>query len=134
MIAENALIFMTENAVNQIVENKGFNNFDVGNMCMDAAIGGISGALGGVGDGTKHMTNLGKRTVTRTFKVTQNKGIKAGMKEAKKAFTYYIKNTSKFYNKMFSRREVKKSILSAIGTVIASLDYTKRTFWRMIGA
>jgi len=32
MIVENAAISMAENATNQIIENKGFNNFDVGDI------------------------------------------------------------------------------------------------------
>ena len=54
MVAGNAAISMAENAADQVIENKGFNNFDVGDMLIDGAIGGVSGALGGAGKGTKH--------------------------------------------------------------------------------
>ena len=83
--AGNAIISMAENAANQIIENDGFNDFDVGDMLFDGAIGGVSGALGGPGNGTKHLTNLGKQTVKRTFNATTNKGLRAGLKEARNA-------------------------------------------------
>lgn len=74
---------MTENAVNQIVENKGFNNFDIGDMVIDTVIGGISG-IGEPVKEAKHLTKLGKQTVKRTFNTTKNKGVKTGMREAKR--------------------------------------------------
>ena len=43
---------MVVNATTQIVENKGFDNFDVGDMLIDGTIGGISGAVGGAGYGS----------------------------------------------------------------------------------
>ena len=73
----NDTTLMAENAANQVIENKGFNNFDVGDMLIDGAIGGVSGALGGAGKGTKHLTNLGKQTVKRTFNATTHRGLKS---------------------------------------------------------
>ena len=42
------------NFANQIVKNKGFDNFDVGDMLVDGAIGGITGR-------SIHWTLLGRR-------------------------------------------------------------------------
>ena len=97
MAIGSAVISMAENATYQVIENRGFKNFDVGDMLIDGAIGGVSGALGGKGKGSKHMTNLGKQTVNRTVGAVKNNGIKEGAKEAGKAFAYYTKNTYKYY-------------------------------------
>ena len=131
MVAGNAAISMAENTANQIIENKGFNNFDVGDMLIDGAIGGVLGALGGAGKGTKHLTNLGKQTVKRTFNVTTHKGLKAGLEEAGKAFAYYGKNTTKYYTEFL--RGIRSDVIVSIGTAIASSNYMKHQYRRVFG-
>ena len=98
-IMGNAAISMAENATNQIIENKGFKKFDVGDMLIDGAVGAASGAIGGAGKGNKHLTKLGKQTVKRTYNEASHKGLKAGVKEATKAASYYAKNTNAYYIK-----------------------------------
>ena len=131
MVAGNAAISMAENAANQVIENKGFNNFDVGDMLIDGAIGGVSGALGGAGKGTKHLTNLGKQTVKRTFNATTHKGLKAGLKEAGKAFAYYGKNSAKYYKTFV--KGLPSDFISTVGTTIASSNYMKYQYRRIFG-
>lgn len=131
MVAGNAAISMAENAANQVIENKGFNNFDVGDMLIDGAIGGVSGALGGAGKGTKHLTNLGKQTVKRTFNATTNKGLRAGLKEAGKAFAYYGKNSAKYYKTFV--KGLPSDFISTVVTTIASSNYMKYQYRRIFG-
>ena len=131
MMAGNAAISMAENATNQVIANKGFNNFDVGDMVTDGVIGGVSGAIGGAGRGSKHLTNLGKQTVKRTINATANKGIKAGMKEAGKAFAYYGKNTGKYYRSFL--KGLPGDFFSTVGTTIASSNYMKYQYRRLTG-
>ena len=131
MVAGNAAISMAENAANQVIENKGFNNFDVGDMLIDGAIGGVSGALGGAGKGTKHLTNLGKQTVKRTFNATTHRGLKAGLKEAGKAFAYYGKNSAKYYKTFV--KGLPSDFISTVGTTIASSNYMKYQYRRIFG-
>ena len=130
MIVGNAAISMAENATNQIIENKGFNNFDAGDMAIDGVIGGISGAIGGAGKGSKHLTNLGKQTVKRTADTTIHKGFKAGVKEAGKAFAYYGKNTKSFYSPFM--KGIKTDLLTSIGTTVVSSDYMKKQYRRIL--
>ena len=110
MTVGNAAISMAENAANQVIANKGFNNFDVGDMVTDGVIGGVSGAMGRAGRGSKHLTNLGKQTVKRTINATANKGVKAGIKEAGKAFAYYGKNTVKYYKSFIRKLQLAVAI------------------------
>ena len=131
MIAGNAAISMAENAANQVIDNKGFSNFDVGDMMVDGVIGGISGTLGGAGKGSKHLTNLGKQTVKRTINATTHKGIKAGIKEAGKAFSYYAKNSAKYYGDFV--RGVPGDVLSSIATTIISSNYLKHQYSCLFG-
>ena len=131
IIAGNSVISIAENAANQVVENGGFNNFDAGDMLIDGAIGGISGALGGAGNGTKHLNYFGKQTVKRTYNATVHKGLKAGIKEARKAFTYYGKNTAKYYkNFIYGLRD---DVLMTVGTAIVSSDYMKHQYRNLLG-
>ena len=131
MVAGNAAISMAENATNQVIANKGFNDFDVGDMVTDGVIGGISGAIGGARRGSKHLTNLGKQTVKRTVNATSNKGIKAGMKEAGKAFAYYGKNTGTYYKSYC--KGIPGDFFSTVGTTIASSNYMKYQYRRLTG-
>ena len=123
MVVGNAAISMVENATNQVVENNGFNNFDVGDMLIDCVIGGVSGALGGAGKGTKHLTNLGNQTVKRTFNATTNRGLKAGLNEASKALAYYGKNSAKYYKAFI--KAIPADFILEMGTTIASSSYMK---------
>lgn len=50
-MAGNAAISMAGNATNQVIMNKGFDNFDFGDMLADGLIGGVAGAAGGRGMG-----------------------------------------------------------------------------------
>ena len=132
MVAGNAAISMAENAVNQVVENEGFNNFDFGDMLVDGVIDGTLGAFGGPGKGSKHLTNLGKQTIKRTFNAGKHKGLKAGLKEAGKAFAYYGKSTAKYYKK-FLLRDLPADVVSNVVLEIASSDYMKHQYRRILG-
>lgn len=132
MIAGNTAISMAENAASQVVENKGFNNFDVEDMLIDGAIGAVSGIIGGAGSGTKQLTNLGKQTVKRTLNATTHKGLKAGLKEAGKAFAHYGKCTTKYYAKF--AKGLFRDAITDLGTTIASSDYAKEQYQRMLGS
>ena len=131
IIAGNTAISMAENAINQIVENQGFSDFDVVDMLFDGAIGGVAGAIGGAEKGTKNLMNLGKQTVKRTFNATANKGFKAGLKEAGKAFAYYGKNSAKYYKKI--PKNLLVDSFSAIGTTIVTSNYMKDQYHRWLG-
>lgn len=53
--------------------------------------------IGGPGSGSKNLNRLGLQTLKRTGREIAENGLLAGLKEAKKAFSYYLKNTSKYY-------------------------------------
>ena len=130
IIAGNAAISMSENAINQIIDNNGFDNFNVGDMLFDGMVGGISGGIGGAGTGSKYLTNLGYQTVKRTFKSTFHSGIKTGLKEAGKAFNYYGKSTTKYYNKFI--RSLRDNVITSAVTSTVTSSYTKSQYRRFI--
>lgn len=59
----------------------------------------------------------------RTINATANKGVKAGMKEAGKAFAYYGKNTA-YYYKPYFKGLLKDTATSGL-IAFASSDYMK---------
>ena len=75
--------------------------------------------------------NLGKQTVKRTVNVATNKGMKAGLKEAGKAFAYYGKNSAKYY-KAFARGLPFDFVSEAV-TTISSSGYMKYQYHRIFG-
>ena len=126
----NASISMTKNTVDQVIENEGFDNFDVGEMFYEGAIGGISSVIGGGGTGSKHLSYLGKQTVKRTWNTATHKGVKAGVKELGKAFSYYSKNTKLYYQEV--RKSIKKDIIIEFSTSIGLSDFMKRQYKEML--
>ena len=44
-VVGNAAISVAGNVTNQVIKNKGFNNFDVGDMIVDGVIGAVAGAF-----------------------------------------------------------------------------------------
>jgi len=120
MIAGNAAISMAENATNQFIENGGFKNFDVGDMVFDGVIGGISGAIGGHGKGSKHLTKLGGQVLNRTTSTASHQGFRAAAKELLKASKYYIKNTWNLFYKPFFKGFGKDTVQSFVVSMAAS--------------
>jgi RHS repeat-associated protein len=89
-IAGNAAISMAGNFANQVVENKGFNDFDVGDMLIDGVVGGIAGGIGGRG--------MGKAVNLKTLNSRLTKKMLSGSsKIALKGVKYYLSQTSKLY-------------------------------------
>ena len=97
IIGGNAAISMAASTIDQVSENGGFENFNVGGVLFDGLIGGISGGIGLHGAGNKSLMNLGVGTVRRTANAVTYHGVSAGIAEAGKAFAYYSKMTKKFY-------------------------------------
>ena len=117
-IAWNAAISMGENALYQVFVER-TDNFDAEEMLTSGVVGGISGAIGGKGKGTKHLMNLGKQTVRRTVQTTQYKGVRAGMRAAEQAISYYLKSTHGYYKGVFYG--LKKDLLvSGTGSLITA--------------
>lgn len=116
----NAALSMLENGAGQIIEKRDFMKIDIADMLFDGVIGGIAGAIGGQGAGISknHLKSLNKQVMSRVKPVYKNKGIKAGIAEAKKAFTYYRKNTTKYYDNLYkgTRLDTVVSITSSILT------------------
>ena len=127
MIAGNAAISMAEDATNQIVSNGGFSDFNVSNTIIAGINGGISGAIGGKGSGTKHLMNLGTQTVKRTINATMYNGINIGLSEAKKALVYYAKNTAKYYRGFLG--SALKDLMSTTATSVVFTN-TAKSYWQ----
>ena len=127
MIAGNAAISMAEDAANQIINNEGFNNFNVGKTIIAGVDGAISGAIGGKGNGSKHLTNLGTQAINRVVNTTAHNGIKAGLSEAAKALAYYGKNTTKYY-----REYLKSTWKDLLNEVVPSVVFTDtaKNYWQ----
>jgi len=120
MIAGNAAISMAKNATNQFIENGGFKNFDVVDMVFDGVIGGISGAIGGHGKGSKHLTKLGGQVLNRTTSTASHQGFKAAAKELSKASKYYIKNTWNLFYWPFIKGLGRDALQSASVSIVTS--------------
>ena len=91
-VVGNACISMADDATTQIIENEGFDNFNVGSIFLSGLIGGTIGLIGGKGasfGNAKTAHTLGKQLTKRVF-------IKH---EIKKGFRYYAKNMMNGYGK-----------------------------------
>lgn len=51
--------------------------------------------------------NLGKQTVKRPVRAIRHSGVRQGIREGRKAFSYYAKSTKKYYAKKLVLRQEK---------------------------
>ena len=108
-VVGNAIISASSNAVNQVVKNKGFKGFDIGDMLLDGAIGGIAGAVGGQG--------MGKVVNIRTLnKGLTKKIVSRSVQIVKQGAKYYISQTKSLY-KEYLLKPIIKSGASAFGLI-----------------
>ena len=111
MTAGNAVISAAEEWWDQT--NSGEKTVNISDIVTSGVIGGISGALGGAGNGLSQMSKLSNNTVSRVYRAVKHNGIKSGIKEAGKAMSYYGKSTGTFYRK-YVRRSVPKDLASSL--------------------
>jgi len=136
MVVGGAAISMAENAVNQVIENKGTDNFNVTDMLVDGAIGAITSAAGAPLKEASHLMSLGTQTVTRTAKTIHHTGLKNGIKAAGKAIVYYAKNTSQFYKRFLlkdSRKNLVDSVLQSGTESFLTCDFMNAQYQRIFG-
>ena len=112
MAVGNAAISMAGNMADQIIENKGIDNFDVGEMVYEGVVGGVMGALGGPGTGTKNLMRQGINSVASTAKTFAREGVKACVKKIGKAAAYYCGQTRYFYDAL--KRSIPADIMNSI--------------------
>ena len=122
MAVGNAAISMAGNMADQIIENKGIDNFDVGEMVYEGVVGGVMGALGGPGTGTKNLMRQGINSVASTAKTFAREGVKAGVKKIGKAAAYYCGQTRYFYDAL--KRSIPADIMNSIANT--SKEHLKR--------
>ena len=123
MAVGNAAISMAGNMADQIIENKGIDNFDVGEMVYEGVVGGVMGALGGPGTGTKNLMRQGINSVASTAKTFAREGVKAGVKKIGKAAAYYCGQTRYFYDAL--KRSIPADIMNSI-VANTSKEHLKR--------
>lgn len=116
-VVGNAAISMAGNAANQVIRNKGFDNFDVGDMLIDGAIGAVSGRVGGKG--------MGKFANLKTLNKNLTKKVISGSKETiKQGVKYYVSQT-KFAYKEYLVKPIFKSTATNV------LGQTGLSIWEM---
>lgn len=113
-IAGNAAISMAGNATNQVVKNKGFNNFDVDDMLIDGVIGGVAGAVGG--------SEIGKSVNLSTLNKNLTKKVFSGSTQvAKRGAKYYLSQTKTLYKKFLIEPMFKAGAVSATSLGVKGL-------------
>ena len=116
-VVGNAAISMAGNATNQVIKNEGFDNFDVGDMLLDGAIGAIAGRVGGKG--------MGKYVNLKTLNKNLTKKVVSGSKETiKQGVQYYVSQT-KFAYKEYLVKPIFKSTATSV------LGQTGLSIWEM---
>ena len=120
MVLGGAAIAAAENATDQIIRNKGLNGFNTKEMLYESGKGAAFAFIGGQGSGSKNLNRLGLQTLKRTGREIAENGLLAGLKEAKKAFSYYLKNTSKYYKNVI--KDMPEDTIMAIMNGAISTD------------
>lgn len=100
--------------------HSGEKTINISDIVTSGVIGGISGALGGNGNGLSQMSKLSRNTVSRIYRAGKHNGIKSGIKEASKAMAYYGKSTNRFYSSYLKRTTPKDLGTSVVLGAVAS--------------
>ena len=120
-----AVVSAVENAVDQVVRNKGFRNYNIWETTYEATSGAVFALAGGPGQGSKHLNQLGAQVVKRTAKEISEGGLQAGIKEAGRAMKYYLKNTKSYYHEVIQGIPKNAGLTAAKG--IMSMDTVKNS-------
>lgn len=107
-VAGNAAISMANHAANQVIDNNGFDNFDVGSMLIDGVIGAASGLAGG--SGMSKTVNL--RTLNKNL---TRKVLSGSWKTMAKGTKYYISQTKTLYKEHLVVPILKSAITATVG-------------------
>jgi len=98
---------------------------------LQMAAGAAFGAIGGKGNSTKHLMNLGKQSVKRPYNAVVHKGLKAAAKEGFSAAKYYCKNTVSYYSRYFGH-DIWLDTANEIANTFVTSDYMKSQYQRAI--
>ena len=132
IIAGSGVLSAAETAINIGKENGWkYTKQDVAEIAFDGAVGAAFGAIGGKGNSTKHLMNLGKQSVKRPYNAVVHKGLKAAAKEGFSAAKYYCKNTVSYYNHYFKYDVVQDYVISNVNAFVTS-DYMKSQYQRYV--
>ena len=115
-IAGNAAISATANVANQVITNKGFDNFDTESLVVDTITGGISGAIGGKGFGSNHLKRTSSQLTKRINSAisSKSKNANAALLATKKAVKNYVKNSSTLISRGVSSGIIKPTVYNSI--------------------
>ena len=109
LVAANVAISAGESFINQTLKN-GVKNVNYAEVVFDAAVGGVTSAIGGKGLGTKHLNNLGRQATKRVINSVAKQGLNSGVKQAANAVKYYAKSTRNYY-KAYAKDLVKDNVI-----------------------
>lgn len=126
-----------------ILDNRGINTLNLFAHCGNNSINNkdpdghfffgtlIGGMIGGKGNSTKHLMNLGKQSVKRPYNAVVHKGLKAAAKEGFSAAKYYCKNTVSYYSRYFGH-DIWLDTANEIANTFVTSDYMKSQYQRAI--
>ena len=116
-VVGNAAISVAGNVTNQVIKNKGFNNFDVGDMIVDGVIGAVAGAIGGKG--------MGKSANIRTLNNNFTKKVFSGSYSLfRRGRKYYLSQTKTIYKRFLFKSMFRSGVASTI------FNGSKKLLWR----
>ncbi len=118
---------MAINALGQIIENKGIDNFDVGSMLIDGAISGVATAVTGDPGAGGYALNNASKLMSRNIRTALTNHTKNGVRGAIKRYTN-SRPVKRFYTQLFSNfLESLKSELN----ILAISEIIHRTYDRI---
>ena len=134
MTAGNAAISAAEEWWDQA--HSGEKTINISDIVTSGVIGGVSGALGGTGNGLAQMSKLSNNTVSRVYRAVKHNGIKSGIKEASKAMSYYGKSTRTIYYSYLKNTTPKdlgtSVVLGTVGSAIGGNNRVANRFLNQV--
>ncbi|WP_306569890.1 RHS repeat domain-containing protein [Faecalispora jeddahensis] len=127
-----AVIGMANNATDQLISNKGIENFSISDMVIEGTVGAVAGKLGGAGTGSyalKHSAKLMNKNAIAAIKNNTKNGVKGAIKmyASSRPVKRFYTNLARDIPKMFGGEMAQNFITSdtaknSISSVVSQLS------------
>lgn len=130
----NAIISAGSEIVSQCTSSRSIRKVNWARVAYVGTVGAFSGALGGKGSGTKNISQLGRKSLTKTYKSVKHgaktstyRAVTAGGKRFVKSMKTYWRYTKRTYKNLYNPKTIIEDTISEyITNKVSSINWTSR--------
>lgn len=130
----NAIISAGSEIVSQCTSSRSIRKVNWARVAYVGTVGAVSGALGGKGSGTKNISQLGRKSLTKTYKSVKHgaktstyRAVTSGGKRFAKSMKTYWRYTKRTYKNLYNPKTIIEDTISEyITNKVSSINWTSR--------